>query len=122
MSTTEYSERSGPRIRAYLASMRPLRGCSGLADKDEYQRGRSLIEKLAIWHDCIDAGELPELAMTIADASNIVEFIRNSEPVEGDGWWNDSNTPGPSHLCGFHEVLRALNESLDYRAEPAFKA
>jgi hypothetical protein len=89
-------------IRAYLASVRPLRGCADLPDSEEYQAGRSAIERLAISaHGQVSPTE----------CADVVNFIRNSEPVKPRSWWNEPDDE-PSHLVGLHVILEAVERSL----------
>jgi hypothetical protein len=101
------SEATSDRIRAFLASMRPLRG-SDAAGCDEYQRGRALIERLAL------SGfeqEPPSLRLNAAQCADVLNFLARSEPVEPRGWWRDPRD-APSHVVGHHLVLWALEDSL----------
>lgn len=94
------------RIRAYLASVRPLRGSSD--EDDNYYRGRSLIERLAL--SAVDTG-MPTLKLTVVDCANVLHFVHGSEPMEPWAWWKDPEH-GPSHLCGFSLVIEAVEDSL----------
>src|SRR5580700_11009502 len=86
------SEDTADRIRAYLASVCPLSGCDVSAARtytgadDYYQRGRSLIERLALsargTHD-------PTLQLTATQAADVLYFIHNSEPIAPRTWWVD---------------------------------
>lgn len=105
-----YSDDTAPRIRAYLASMRPLLG-GGAADSEEYHRGRSLIERLALSARGEDA---PILALSRSQCADVLHFIWRSEPIEPAGWWEDPED-APSHVVGFDFVLQALESSLRAR-------
>jgi hypothetical protein len=94
------------RIRAYLASVRPLQG--GSYEDDNYHRGRSLVERLALSSSGDDE---PILELSPIDCANILHFVHSSEPFEPRTWWKDPEH-GPSHLVGFAFVLRAVEDSL----------
>jgi hypothetical protein len=100
------------RLRAYLASMRPL-GDSN-ADDDAYQRGRSLIERMAI-SSCED--HAPSIRLTAGQCADVLHFIRTSEPIEPRTWWQDPKN-APSHVVGFMFVLWTMQDSLSRRARP----
>lgn len=104
------SEATSDRIRAFLASMRPLRGCDA-ASREEYQLGRALIERLAL---SARDDDYPTLRLTAEQCADVLNFLSRSEPIEEEGWWQDDQD-GPSHLCGFYEVIIALETSLRAR-------
>jgi hypothetical protein len=105
-------DRTDARIRAFISSMRPMRGSSG-ARSDAYQRGRELIENLAVSAE--DDGS-PALRFTRSDCADVAAFLMFSEPVAPRDWWSDDNDE-PSPVVGYHFVLGALEDSL--RAEDA---
>lgn len=102
--TDEHTER---RIRAYLASVRPLRGCA-IAGSDAFERGRALIERLALSSDGTDP---PRLQLTASQCADVLNFMGRVEPLEPRTWWNDP-VGGPSHLVGHYVVLQAVEDSL----------
>jgi hypothetical protein len=99
-------------IRGYLASMRPIRGVVGLDDGDEYQRGRRLIEKLAL---SARGHRRPTLKLTADECADVLHFISDVEPVDREKWWKDPNHDG--HTAGFVLVLDAVRDSLRESAE-----
>jgi hypothetical protein len=105
MSARSFSnEDTAPRLLAYLASVRPLRGC----DDESYDRGRGLIMRMAM---SVSGEDLPSLRMSAQQVADVVHFIRDSEPIKSQGWWSESGN-GPSHLAGFVFVLDALERNL----------
>lgn len=102
-----YSERTGDRIRAFLASMRPLDG-SGAGDDKEYHRGRSLIERLAL---SATEEDDPTLRLGAAQCADVLNYLGRSEPIEERDWWKDPRN-APNHVIGYEMVLRALERSL----------
>jgi hypothetical protein len=94
------------RLRAYLASMQPLRGSDG--DDDIYQRGRSLIERMAI---SSRGDQLPSIRLTARQCADVLHFIATSEPIEPRTWWKDPEN-APSHVVGFGFVLWAIHDYL----------
>jgi hypothetical protein len=107
-TSEEYFEETAQRIRAYLASVRPLRDSADLPGSEPYQSGRSLIERLAL---SARGTEAPTLRLTAAQCADVVHFVRCSEPLERSTWWSDPKR-GPSHWVGFIFVLEAVEESL----------
>lgn len=109
------NDRTDNRIRAYLASMAPIRGVGSYRDdiEEANRRGRSLIERLAL---SASGYEDPQLRLTAEQMADVLSFVTCVEPVDLKGWWKDTLN-GPSHVCGFHSVLRALQASL--REPPA---
>jgi hypothetical protein len=104
-----YTDDTAPRIRAYLASMRPLRGSEGdIHYEDSYQRGRSLIERLALSAHDTDS---PTLRLSAEQCADVLHFIANSEPLEPATWWRDPKE-APSHVVGFMIIVNALKDSL----------
>jgi hypothetical protein len=99
---------TAPQIRAYLASVRPMVGIADLYESEPYQRGRSLIERVAI---SARGGDVPTLRLTAAQCADVVYFIHSSEPLEPSTWWSDPKDE-PSHLVGFYIVLGTLEKSL----------
>lgn len=102
------SDATADRLRAYIASMRPLRGVD-LDDDDRYQRGRALIERLAIAAG--DTNTDPALRLTARDCADVLAFIAASEPLEPATWWDDP-PEGPSQVAGFYLLVRGLEPSL----------
>lgn len=103
-----YSDDTGPRIRAYLASMRPLRGVADITGMDAYQRGRSLIERMALLAVGTD---LPRMKLTTAQCADVLAFLQYSEPVEPRTWWEDPKD-APSHLVGHYLIIDTLATAL----------
>ena len=102
------------RLRAYLASVRLLRGVElGIAASDRYQRGRSLIERMAI---CTRECDEVTMKLSPVQCADVLNFVNNSEPIEPRTWWSDSDD-GPSHVVGFVSVLEAVENSLRQRKE-----
>lgn len=99
-------DHTGRRLQAFLASMRPLDG--NYDRNDGYYRGRSLIEHLAL---SAVGTENPTLPLTAIDCADILHFVCGSEPLEPKNWWKDPKH-GPSHVCGFIFVLRAVEGHL----------
>jgi hypothetical protein len=103
-----YTDDTGPRIRAYLASVRPLRGVSGLGDDQRYQRGRSAIERLAL----SAAGEdSPTHRLSVSQCADVAYFVSSSEPLDARHWWQEPRN-APSHVVGFHMVMDAVEAAL----------
>ena len=101
------NDRTDTRIRAYLASIRPMRDVIYQADIEEAnQRGRALIERLAL---SAEEGDLPSLRLTAEGAADVLSFIHCSEPVDPATWWAYGEI---SHVCGFNDVLKAVEASL----------
>jgi len=98
---------TAPRILAYLASVRPLKGWDSSED-ERYQLGRSLIVQLAM---NARADDWPALRMSADQCADLLYFVRSSEPHKPAGWWKDPEH-GPSHLVGFVFVLHAIEQNL----------
>jgi hypothetical protein len=95
------------RILAFLASVRPIRGSADSADED-YYRGRSIIERMAISSEDTDS---PTIKLTAEHCASVLQFLANVEPFEPKTWWQDSDE-GPSHLVGYVFVLQTLRANL----------
>ena len=78
------SDETAHRIRAFLASMRPLRGF-GMGDNDQYQRGRVLIERMAMSARGTDD---PSIVLSPAHCAAVLSFLSSVEPLEPQTWWN----------------------------------
>lgn len=102
------SDNTADRIRAYLASARPMRGVADLAGDDRYQRGRSVIERMAL---SAPGTEMPTLKLTAAQCADVLYFVARVEPVEPRAWWEDPDD-APSHLCGLMFVLDTVADAL----------
>jgi hypothetical protein len=98
---------TGPQVLAFLASMRPMRGCD-VDDDQGFHRGRALIERLAL--SAQEEGP-PRLRFTLSQAADVMRFLGRIEPIEQRDWWNDPKD-GPSHVCGYTVVLDAIEDSL----------
>lgn len=105
---TGYSDDTAPRIRSYLAHVRPLRGVAGVGGSEPYQRGRSLIERLALSAHSTDD---PTMRLSPLQCADVVHFVRHSEPVTPRAWWSEP-ADAPSHLVGLCFVLDAVETSL----------
>lgn len=110
-SLEAYSDDSGPRIRAYLASMRPMRGVADIYSLETYQRGRSLIEAMAL---TATGEDMPAIRLSAADCADILAFVSYSEPVEPGSWWKDPKG-SPSHLVGYYLIVQAVQAALRRR-------
>jgi len=98
------------RIRAFLAAVVPLRG-SDAAEDERYQRGRSLIERLALSAEGGDTYDPPTLNLTTTECADVLYFVSRSEALDGPTWWDDPKDAA-SHLCGFMFIMDAVEESL----------
>lgn len=103
----EPSETTTDRIRAFLATMRPLRG-SAIAGDEQYESGRSIIERVALSTEDM---ERPTLHLTPDQCADVLNFLSRSEPVEPEGWWRDPED-APCHVAGLFLLLGALEDSL----------
>ena len=103
------ADRTDNQIRAFLASMRPMRDVDFIEPIEEAnQRGRSLIERLALSAE--GSGD-PQLRLTAEQMADVLSFVTCSEPVDLEGWWKDTYD-GPSHVCGYQAVLRIIEKTL----------
>ena len=96
------------RIRAFLASMQSDPDTEFNSEiKTQINRGRSLIEHLAI-----DAagGMEPDLKLSPADCADILTYMSSNCPISPRAWWNDNGAI--SHVCGYHAILDAMADSL----------
>jgi hypothetical protein len=100
---------------AYVASMRPLRGVADVEGRVEYQRGRSLIQRLGI---SATGDGMPTLALSPRDCADILYFMHYSEPVESERWWEDP-AQGPSHVLGMNIALQVIEKSLRQAGDAA---
>jgi hypothetical protein len=101
------------RILAFLASMQPLRGGSG--EVEEFHRGRSIIERMAISAE--GDGE-PTIRLTAEHCADVLKYLAGVEPLEPLTWWQDP-PDSPSHLVGFQFVLHVLEANLREATEGA---
>jgi hypothetical protein len=102
---------TGNRLRAYVASVHPLRGSCYVEEVEAAQhRGRALIERLALNAERTD--DLPARRLAPEEVADVLAFMAAQEPFEPAGWWTDEPADEPSHLCGFHLLLQALERSL----------
>jgi hypothetical protein len=101
-----YSDETSPRIRAYLASVRPRRGSNF---SEECESGRDLIYRLALSASGEDS---PTLKLSPRDCADVLAFISVTEPVEPRTWWTANPQDAPHHVCGYMEVLHALEDAL----------
>jgi hypothetical protein len=91
--------------------MRPLRGVADVTESEEYQRGRSTIERLAL--SAVGEGS-PSLRLTAAECADVLHFMHFSEPVKPKTWWEDP-IDEPSHVVGYYMLLYTLDRSLRRR-------
>jgi hypothetical protein len=98
---------TAPRLLAYLASVRPLKGWDSSED-ERYDRGRCLIERMALTARGDDA---PRLRMSAEQAADVLYFVHSSEPRKPTSWWKDT-ARGPSPVVGFVYVLNAVEANL----------
>jgi hypothetical protein len=104
-----HSDETAPRIRAFLASMRPTRGVMlNEASDESFHRGRAVIEKLAI---CSVGTELPAVIISLREVADVLFFLAAIGPVDLKSWW-DEPIECTSAICGYHSVLNALEESI----------
>jgi hypothetical protein len=103
------SSMTSDRLRAYLLSVRQLRGTVFIPEIDErIYRGRSLIERLALSAE--DEG-MPDLELTSTDIADVLCFISCVEPVSRETWWTEPSD-APCHITGHMLLLQALEASL----------
>jgi len=101
-----YSDSTALRILAFLASMQPLSGGGG--ESDEFHRGRSIIERMAI---SAKGTEPPSIRLEADHCADVLTFLSHVEPIEPVNWWEDPEG-SPSHTVGLQFVLRTLSDSL----------
>jgi hypothetical protein len=106
-----YSDDTGARIRAYLASVELLPG--SVHDLTQYQRGWTLIQRLA---ESATGEDSPTFRLSAEEAATVLRFIAESQPVTPRTWWEDPKD-GPSHWAAFTFVLAAVEATL--RGVPA---
>jgi len=105
LPSTAYSDKTADRIIAFLSSVRPLRGFSV---EDEFERGRALIERIAMSARDTDN---PTVVLSVQHVADVLGFLAFVEPFEPCTWWQDPPN-SPSHVAGFELLLRALESSL----------
>lgn len=110
----DINDRTRERIRAFIHSMRPLRGVADLAQDDDYQCGRALLERLA---DSAEGEDHPTLRFNTEQCAQVCMYLRSIEPFTPANWWDDPED-APSHTVGLQFVLGAVADSL-YEAQPA---
>jgi hypothetical protein len=103
-----YTEETTTEIRAYLARVCPLRDCAELDDGEEYRRGRSLIERLAI---SAEGKVAPTVRLSPSQCADVIFVGRNSEPADPRSWFTEPDDE-PSHLLGLCVILGATERSL----------
>ena len=104
-------ERSGTRIRAFLAIVKPMHGT---AERAEYLEARSLIEDLAL--KC-DSGR--DVYWGASDCASVLGFLHSIQPVEGRCFCDDDSRVNAT--CGFHTLLAFLEEQMWRMAKTARK-
>ena len=102
------SDQTADRIRAFLMSVRPLQGVADIEGGGRYQRGRALIERMAL---SAKEEEDPTIVLSPLHCADVLKFLSSVEPLEPQTWWQDPDD-APSHLVGFEFVLRTLERSL----------
>ena len=115
MSTLDNPENTGARILAFLHSVRPLRGCAGIAESDTYLQGRNAIEKLA-WASQGSMAQ-PATLLSQGQCADVCRFLADSEPFDWARWGTEPPAE-PSPLVGLQFVLETLERSLRPCAEP----
>jgi hypothetical protein len=106
--TVDALDNTRDRIRAFIHSMRPLRGVADLAQDDDYQCGRALLERLA---DSAEGEDYPALRFNTEQCAQVCMYLRSIEPFAPGNWWDDPEG-APSHTCGFQFVVGAIADSL----------
>jgi hypothetical protein len=114
VASAGYSDDTAPRLRAYLANVRPLRGIADLYGNERYQSGRSLIERMAL---SADGEGVPTLRLTTAQCADVLHFMHFSEPVNLSYWFQEPED-APSHLAGQAFVLEAWEVAMRTMVEP----
>lgn len=104
-----HPDATGAQLLALMASLRTQRGSSGLADEDEYQRGRSVIERIAI--SAGNSDEEAPMRLTAAQCADVLHYLDSCEPIEPRTWWDDPEE-GHSHVAGFYRLIRCMEASL----------
>lgn len=110
----DYSDDTAPRIRAYLLSVRPRNCLLEVSSLPSYQRGHSVIERIAATATGIG---MPTVNLSARDCADVLSFINVSEPVAPRTWWYDPKE-SPSHLVGFCFVLQTLEAALRKAVRP----
>jgi hypothetical protein len=109
------SDHTGNRIRAYLASMQTNPETEFNSEVTTViNRGRSLMERMAISCPADPDDDRPTLKLTPADCVHILTYMSCCVPIDGQDWWDDHPKSGSdiSHVCGYMAVLDAMAESL----------
>lgn len=101
------AEDTGSRIRAYLASMQPMKGIGTDSDA-EICRATSVILQLASSAHGMDS---PAHRLTRQEALDVIAFMRHCEPKSPRTWWSDPDN-APSHWTGWGFVLGAIEDAL----------
>lgn len=103
------SDLTADRIRAYLASLRSLRGVSWRKDIEQMrQRGAASIERLA---SSAEGTDEPALMLSSSEGADILRFVSTCEPIEPRTWWAQPLSE-TSRACGFFFVLEAVERCL----------
>ena len=77
-------------------------------DRDErYQRGRELIERMAI---SARNNDPPSLKLSMIECADVLHFVTCSEPRDPPGWWDPDTAPSP--VVGFYCILQCVEASL----------
>ncbi|MET0984867.1 MAG: hypothetical protein ABW034_05605 [Steroidobacteraceae bacterium] len=93
----------GIQIRAYLASVKPLRGCRW-CDNAAFHAGRTAIEQLAMAYLSGD----DTLDPTLAQCADMLEYLSSVEPVDP----RIDYASGGVETCGWIAVLKYVQTSM----------
>jgi hypothetical protein len=105
-------ERTGTRIRAFLAKVKPLVGSVG--ENDTYLEGRALIEGLALAWDLESDGH----HWDSMECATVLTFLHWIQPVKGSCFCDDNSRVNAT--CGFHAILKFMADQL-HRLAPQVK-
>lgn len=111
--TLVYEERPSTRIREFLKTVRPLRGCN-YGEDAYFQRGRQEIEDLA-WAYATGMGR----KWSLAQCADVLYFLSCIEPMGGKCYCNDRRI---SPACGLQAILEEIEDSVREAAHPKRKA
>jgi hypothetical protein len=103
-------EDTGACLLAYLASVESI--FKSVEDEEPdgpYERGRALIQRLAL---SANAKGDPTLSVTVNECADILHFIGSSTPIAARGNWWDDPDERPSHVVGFLIALDVVERKL----------
>lgn len=110
-------EYESTRIRAFLAKVKPLEGCT-IGESDEYWEGRSLIERLALAREVnVNAKGYHWDAI---ECATVLHFLHSIQPVKGTCFCHDDSRVNAT--CGFHAILEFARDEVRRMAPPKPKA